>query len=76
MGQHVLGGVKVLSGYSSNITCCFNSDKIGGLKSHDYHVLMQQLLSVAIRNVGLPKQMVNAIIESCDFFPTIVHQRQ
>ena len=43
-------GVKVLSGYSSNIACDFNSDKIGGLKSHDYHVLMQQLLSVAVRN--------------------------
>ena len=51
----VLGGVKVLSGYSSNNARCFNSDKIEGLKSHDYHVLMQQLLSVAIRNVGLPK---------------------
>ena len=51
----VLGGVKILSGYSSNIARCFNSDKIGGLKSHGYHVLMQQLLLVAIHNVELPK---------------------
>jgi hypothetical protein len=25
--------------------------KFGGLKSHDYHVLMQQLLPLALRNV-------------------------
>ena len=56
------------SGYSSNIARCFNSDKIGGLKSHDYHVLIQQLLPVAIHNVGLVKQMVDAIIELYDFF--------
>ena len=47
----VLGGAKVPGGYSSNIARCFNSDKIGGLKSYAYHVLMQQLLPVAIRNV-------------------------
>ena len=35
----ILGGVKVPGGYSSNIACCFNLDKIGGL--NDYHVLMQ-----------------------------------
>ena len=64
----VLSGVKVPGGYSSNIARCVNLDKIGGLKSHDYHVLMQQLLPVAIRNVELPKQMADAIIELCDFF--------
>jgi len=51
----VLGGVKVPGGYSSNITHYFNSDKIVGLKSRDYHTLMQQLLPVAIHNAGLPK---------------------
>ena len=64
----VLDGVKVLGGYSSNIARCFNSDKIRRLKSHDYHVLMQQLLPVVIRNVRLPKQMTDTIIELCDFF--------
>src|SRR3954463_6099152 len=64
----VLSGVKVPSGYSFNIAWCFSSDKISGLKSHDYHVLMQQLLPVAIHNVGLPKQMIDPIIELCDFF--------
>ena len=64
----VLNGVKVPGGYSSNIARCVNLDKIGGLKSHDYHVLMQQLPPIAIRNVGLPKQMADAIIKFCDFF--------
>ena len=45
-----------------------NLDKIRGVKSHDYHVLMQQFLLVAVRNVGLPKQMAYAIIELSDFF--------
>ena len=63
----VLSGVKVPGGYSSNIARCVNSDKIGGLKSHDYHVLIQQLLPVAIRNVGLPKQMADTIIDFYDF---------
>ena len=49
----VLGGVKVSSGYYSYIARYFNSNKIGGLKSHDYHVLMYQLLPIAIHNVGL-----------------------
>ena len=39
--------LKVPDGYSSNIGNCFaKQNKISSLKSHDYHVLMQQLLSV------------------------------
>jgi len=64
----VLGYVKVSSCYSSNIARFVNLDKIGGLKRHDYHVLMQQLLPLAVHNVGLPKQMTDGIIELCDFF--------
>jgi len=63
----VLGSVKVPSDYSSNIACCVNSDKIRRLKSRDYYVLMQQLLPVADRNVGLPKQKDDSIIKLCDF---------
>ncbi|WZZ34396.1 hypothetical protein YC2023_017797 [Brassica napus] len=41
-------------GYCSNISRCvkLEESKISGLKSHDYHVLMQQLLSVAIRGIN------------------------
>ena len=38
-----------------------------GLKSHDYHALMQQLLLVAIRSV-LPKHVRYAIKRLCFFF--------
>ena len=41
--------------------------KLNGLKSHDYHAFMQQLLSVSIRYV-LPKHVRYAIIRLCFFF--------
>ena len=44
--------------------------KLVGLKSHDCHVLMQQLLVVAIRDI-LPKKVKNAITHLCFFFNAI-----
>ncbi|XP_048605689.1 uncharacterized protein LOC125583146 [Brassica napus] len=41
--------------------------KVSGLKSHDYHVLMQQLLPVAVRGL-LPKGPRLAILRMCAFF--------
>jgi len=43
-------------GYCSNISTCISlaECKVMGLKSHDYHVLMQQRLQVAVRGL-LPK---------------------
>ena len=40
-------------GYSCNISKLVSMDdlKLTGMKSHDYHVLMQQLLPVAIRGI-------------------------
>ena len=38
-----------------------------GLKSHDCHVLMQQLLPVALRGL-LPKAPRNALLSLCLFF--------
>lgn len=59
--------LKVPNGYSSNIGNCFaKQDKISSLKSHDYHVLMQQLLSVSLK--GLPlKGTRNALLWLCSF---------
>ncbi|KAA0042057.1 transposase [Cucumis melo var. makuwa] len=50
-----LAEIKVLEGYSSNIRSLvsLNDLKLNGLKSHDCHVLMQQLLPIAIRVVRL-----------------------
>ena len=61
--------VKVSYGYASNISRCIqmNERKIFGLKSHDCHVLMQQLLPLAIHEV-LHKNVCDAIVELCSFF--------
>ncbi|KAL5579871.1 hypothetical protein UlMin_012313 [Ulmus minor] len=67
-----LAGVKVPTGYSSNIKSLVQMKdlKLINLKSHDCHSLMQQLLSVAIRGV-LPKEVRNTIIRLCYFFNSI-----
>jgi len=44
--------------------------KLVGLKSHDCHVLIQQLLLVAIRGM-LPKSVRHVIIRLCMFFNSI-----
>lgn len=41
--------------------------KVSGLKSHDYHVLMQQLLPIALKGL-LPKGPRLAIFRLCSFF--------
>ena len=48
-----LHGVKVPSGYSSNFKKLVSLDdlKLTGMKSHDCHVLMTQLLPIAIRGI-------------------------
>ncbi|XP_059632538.1 uncharacterized protein LOC132275143 [Cornus florida] len=61
--------LKLPDGYSSNIGTHVSLDecKVVGLKSHDYHVLMQQLLPVALRGI-LPKGVRNAIFRLCAYF--------
>lgn len=43
--------MKVPDGYSSNISKCvqLRPPKLIGLKSHDYHILMHQLLPISLR---------------------------
>lgn len=64
-----LSELKVPDGYSSNIANCVSVEecKITGLKSHDCHVLMQQLLPVALRNL-LPSGPRTTIFRICAFF--------
>jgi len=64
--------MKVPEGYSSNIKSLVVIDtlKVTELKSHDFHMLIQQLLSVALRGV-LPKHVRNAITRFCSFFNAI-----
>jgi len=64
--------VKVPQGYSSNIKSLIQLKdlKLVGLKSHDCHILMQQLLALAIRDI-LPKKVRHAITHLRFFFNAI-----
>ncbi|KAL5563237.1 hypothetical protein UlMin_032984 [Ulmus minor] len=61
--------LKLPSGYSSNISNCVDVEKhkLIGLKSHDFHVLMQQLLAVAIRGI-MEEGPREAILRLSKFF--------
>ncbi|KAK9049303.1 hypothetical protein SSX86_031729 [Deinandra increscens subsp. villosa] len=64
--------LRVPQGYCSNFSTLVSlkDKKLIGLKSHDYHMLMQQFLPVAIRSI-MPKHTRNAIIRFCFFFKSI-----
>ena len=61
-----LKNITVPDGYSSNINRCIDvkQRKLGGLKSHDSHILMEQLLPLAMRNT-LPKEVCSVLIDLC-----------
>ncbi|XP_038706800.1 uncharacterized protein LOC120002208 isoform X2 [Tripterygium wilfordii] len=65
----VLKEVRVPDGYASNISrrVRLQDKSIWGLKSHDSHILMQQLIPLAIRKT-LPKNVVEPLIELSNFF--------
>ncbi|CAM8951857.1 unnamed protein product [Rhodiola kirilowii] len=67
-----LKGVKVPYGYSSNIASLVSIKdlRLNGLKSHDYHVLIQQLLPIAIRGVLSPK-VWSAVQRLCAIFSSL-----
>ncbi|KAL0545268.1 hypothetical protein IC582_020418 [Cucumis melo] len=67
-----LSEIKLPEGYSSNMRSLVSLDdlKLNGLKSHDCHVLMQQLLQIAIHSI-LPKNVRYTISRLCFFFNAI-----
>ncbi|XP_052732434.1 uncharacterized protein LOC128196236 [Vigna angularis] len=70
-----LKNITVPDGYSSNISRCVDvkQRKIGGLKSHDSHVLMEQILPLAIRKT-LPKEVSSILIDLCSFFKQLCNK--
>ncbi|XP_058770484.1 uncharacterized protein LOC131644106 isoform X1 [Vicia villosa] len=65
-----LKNIRVPDGYSSNISRCIDlvNLKVNGMmKSHDCHILMEQLLPLAIRTT-LPHEISSVLIELCSFF--------
>jgi hypothetical protein len=68
-----LKNVKVPSGYSMNVLrlISFPAPKVApGMKSHDYHVLLKQMIAVGIQNI-LPMNVREAIMNFCFFFNAI-----
>ncbi|KAL6578540.1 hypothetical protein OROMI_008756 [Orobanche minor] len=64
-----LMNMKLPYGHASNIKNCVSMDelKMFGMKSHDCHILLQQLLPLAIRDV-LQRNVRVTIIRLCFFF--------
>nr|AAU90144.1 putative polyprotein [Oryza sativa Japonica Group] len=67
-----LESIKVSSGYSTNIKRIISTKekKFTNIKSHDYHVLMTQLLPVVIRGI-LPDNVRATITKLCAFMNAI-----
>ena len=68
----VLKDVTVPDGYASNISRHVNTKecKISDLKSHDNHILMQQLFPIALRG-SLPSHVTRPLIKLACFFREI-----
>jgi hypothetical protein len=67
---NTIESLKTPTGHSSSLGKHIRSKKFGALKSHDYHVLMQQLLPLAIR--GLLKSGPRmAMMRMCKVFKRI-----
>jgi len=67
-----LNSIKVPSGFSSNVKGIINvaEKKFLNLKSHDCHVLITQLLPIALRGI-LPPNVRLAIMKLCAFLNAI-----
>jgi hypothetical protein len=67
----VLRNMRVPDGYASYISRCvwLKERTISGLKSHDSHILMLQLLLIALRQ-SLPDKVVRPIVEMSTFSKT------
>ncbi|GJT08781.1 hypothetical protein Tco_0843243 [Tanacetum coccineum] len=65
-------GVKLLDGFGSNFKhkVTDNDTNITGLKSHDYHIMMQCLLPYGLQQY-LTDEVAKPIIELCSFFKQI-----
>jgi hypothetical protein len=63
----------MLDGYVLNIFQCVRLKErtMLGFKSHDNHILMQQLLPIALRGSKLPSNMVKVLVDMSTFFKGI-----
>jgi hypothetical protein len=65
-----LKNLRCPTGYVSNLYNRITDGKVGGLKSHDYHILLEQLLPVCSRNCA-SKEVMAVIVCLSQFFHRI-----
>jgi hypothetical protein len=65
-------GVKLPDGFGSNFKrkVSDTEDNISGMKSHDYHIMMQRLMPLGVRGY-LDPTISTPIIKLCSFFKQI-----
>jgi hypothetical protein len=70
--MQVLHDVRVPDGYSSNVSRCVKLKEctIRGLKGHDNHIIMQQLMPIALQGT-LSDDVVRPLFKLCGFFRDI-----
>lgn len=69
MSYEVLRDLRAPDRYSSNISSCIDlHHKITQLKSHDCHILMSQLLQIALQCSLSVKSVYSRFIELCNFY--------
>ena len=65
---NIIRGLKTPSNYVGQLSKKITEDgELQGMKSHDYHILMQQILPLCLRML-LPKDVRIAIIRICKVF--------
>jgi hypothetical protein len=62
--------LKMPSGYSSTLGKHIRGKQFGSLKSHDYHILMQQIMPLALRGLLKPRARM-AVMRICKIFRRI-----
>ncbi len=65
-----LGELKFPSGYVGALSRRIQDGMLRGLKTHDFHILLQQVIPLCLRNVGNPK-VVGAIMRVSRLFRNI-----
>jgi len=66
----VIQNLQTPDGYASNISRCVNMKDctLNGLKSHDDHVLLQDILPVALRSCYPSKEVMKIVVQLANFF--------
>ena len=66
----LLGDARFPDGHASNLEHKVENDKLTGLKSHDCHIIMQELLPLAMSRT-LPDSVTRPLMGLCNYFKQV-----